>query len=145
VVAPSASHASSRGDRWASLLTSAFFAEPTPPRTDLSTLIERIEALPDVRMAEPHLFRLARVAIMFADGATIRRFDAVPGIALLFVADAEGRCVYAGGAPWTRRRVLRQAVHAIVHELGTPLLYPARSLNTPRAGDSVDNSPDSCG
>jgi pimeloyl-ACP methyl ester carboxylesterase len=124
VVAPASSHASSRGDRWVTLLTRAFFEEPAPAATDLHTLIAQIQTVPGVRPVEAQLFRLARVIVMFADGATIRLFDIVPGLELIFVADAEGRCVYAGGVPWPRRRALRRAVHEMTQEHPTTLLYP---------------------
>jgi pimeloyl-ACP methyl ester carboxylesterase len=125
VVAPASSHASSRGNRWVTLLTRAFFEEPAPGATDLPALIAQIRAVPDIRPAEAQWFRLARVAVMFADGATIRLFDIMPGLELIFVADAEGRCVYAGGTPWPRRRVLRRAIHALVADHHAALLHPA--------------------
>ena len=50
---------------------------------------------------------------MFADGATIRLFDVMPGLGLVFVGDSEGRCVYAGSVPWARRGSVRLALQQI--------------------------------
>lgn len=124
VMAPSSSHAGLRRSRWVTLLTRAFFEQAPLPSVDLAAIAKQIAALPGVTPAEPQFMRLARVVAMFADGSTIRRIDVVPGFDPVFLADREGRCVYAAGTPWSGRRALRQALDEIQRDRRALLLYP---------------------
>ncbi|MFN8636228.1 MAG: lysophospholipase [Chloroflexota bacterium] len=107
VLTPSATHATLRHSPWVTRLVRAFFAEPSPPETDVSELTARVQAIPGIRPAEPQLMRLARVAVMLADGPTVRTFNIMGGVELVFVAHGEGGCVYAGAVPWSSRSALR--------------------------------------
>jgi hypothetical protein len=110
VLTPSASHATLRHSPLVARLVRAFFEEPDPPAADLDDLVARVQAVPGIRAADPRLLRLARVALMLADGSTIRTLNAIPGQELVFVTDGEGRCVYAGSVPGSSRSALRQAL-----------------------------------
>jgi pimeloyl-ACP methyl ester carboxylesterase len=125
VLAPASSHAGLRRSRWVALLTRSFFERGALAETDPAALVERIRAIPGIQTAEPHLFRLARIALMFADGTTVRLFDVMPGVEQVFVADREGRCLYAGSMPRPRRARLRAALHEIARERRRDLLHPA--------------------
>jgi len=125
VLAPSASHAGLRRNRWVTLLTRAFFEESSPPTVDLARVLEQIQAVPGIQATDPRLLRLARVSVMFADGSTIRQVQAVPGVELVFVADGEGNCLYAGCLPWPKHRGLRQTIHAIEEAQRAVLLHPS--------------------
>ena len=70
----------------------------------------RIQAVPGIRAAEPRLMRLASVAMMLADGSTVRTLNAMPGLELVFVADGEGRCRFAGAVPWTAKAAYQQTL-----------------------------------
>jgi pimeloyl-ACP methyl ester carboxylesterase len=124
VLAPSSSHAGLRRSRWVTLLTRAFFERGSLPSVDLAAIAEQIAVVPGINLAEPQMFRFARVAGMFADGSTIRRFDVVPGFELVFLADGEGRCVFAGGVSWSGRRALRQILQEIQQQQQALLLHP---------------------
>lgn len=113
LVAPLASHASSRHDPWVARLVRAFFDDPTPPAVDLDLLLARIAAIPGLRPAEPKLLRLAQVVVMLADGTTIRTLNAIPGLLLVFVVDGEGRCRYAGLVPRASRPDLNHMLEEI--------------------------------
>jgi pimeloyl-ACP methyl ester carboxylesterase len=125
VLAPSSTHAGLRRSSWAHLLTRSFFERGGSDETDLAALVGQIEAIPGIRTEESRLFRLARVAMMFADGTTIRLFDVMPGLEFVFVADGEGRCVYAGSLLWPKRGAVRRAFHEIRDRERSALLYPA--------------------
>ncbi len=122
VLTPSASHASLRNSRWVARLVRAFFDQPDPPTIDLPSIVSHIQAVPGILGAEPQLIRLARVAVMLADGTTIRSLNAIPGVDLVFVANSEGRCVYAGAVPWTSQAALRQAIAEVRAEHRAALL-----------------------
>jgi pimeloyl-ACP methyl ester carboxylesterase len=113
VQAPTASHASSRHSPWVTRLVRAFFEQPDPPATDLATLLGQISAIPGIGPAEPRLMHLAQVAVMLADGTTVRTLNALPGLRMVFVADGEGRCVYAGSVPSSGRAALEQTLAGI--------------------------------
>jgi pimeloyl-ACP methyl ester carboxylesterase len=113
VRAPSASHASSRHSPWVARLVRAFFEDPSPPSVDLDALVARIAAIPGIRPGESRLLQLAQVAIMLADGTTIGTLSSIPGLRLVFVADGEGRCVYAGQVPRASRPALEEALEEI--------------------------------
>jgi pimeloyl-ACP methyl ester carboxylesterase len=138
VLAPASSHAGLRRSPWVSLLTRSFFAQGSMVETNLAAIVERIKAVPGVRPAEAQAFRLARIALMFADGATVRLFDVMLSMVLVFVADREGRCVYAGQVPWAGRADLREVLDEIERERRDALLYPERPpppTPPPQAGE----------
>ena len=122
VLTPSASHAALRHSPLATRLVRAFFEQPTPPPTDLDALVARIRAVPGTRAADSRLLRLANVALMLADGSTVRTLSAIPGLELVFVTDGEGRCVYAGAVPAASRPALRRALDETRELLGPALL-----------------------
>lgn len=113
VQAPSASHATSRHSPWVTRLVRAFFEEPAPDAVDLGALVDRISAIPGIRPAEPRLMHLAQVDVMLADGTTIRTLNALLGLRMVFVADSEGQCRYAGSVPSSSRSALERTVSEI--------------------------------
>jgi len=113
VVTPSASHAALRHSPWVTRLIRGFLDQPDPPATDHAPIIAELQRIPGIRPAEPQLARLANVALMLADGCTIRLLNAVPGVDLVFVADGLGVCQYAGAVPWPNGPALRDALAAI--------------------------------
>jgi pimeloyl-ACP methyl ester carboxylesterase len=113
VVAPSASHAALRHSPWVTRLIRAFFEQPDPPSTDHAAIIAELRRVPGIIPAEPHLARLATVFLMLTDGCTVRLLNAVPGVDLVFVADGQGVCQYAGAVPWPNGPALRRALDHI--------------------------------
>ena len=63
----------------------------------------------------------AGVALMLADGSTVRTLSAIPGRELVFVTDGEGRCVYAGTVLGSGRAALRQALDEAREQHGPTL------------------------
>jgi len=124
VVAPSASHAALRHSPWVTRLIRAFFEQPEPPPTDHAAMIAALQRIPGIRPAEPQLARLASVALMLADGSTVRLLNAVPGVDLVFVADGQGVCRYAGAVPWPNGPALREALD-MIREISHPTLLRA--------------------
>jgi pimeloyl-ACP methyl ester carboxylesterase len=122
VLTPSASHAALRHSTLVTRLVRSFFEQPTPPVTDLEALVARIQAVPGIRAADPILLRLASVALLLADGSTVRTLKVVPGVELVFVTDGEGRCAYAGSVPSSSRSALRQALDEAREHHGPTLL-----------------------
>jgi hypothetical protein len=122
ILAPSANHATLRNSPWVTRLVRAFFAQPSPPETDLAGLVARIAAVPGIRPAHPHLRRLAQIHLMLADGTTIRLLGAIPGLELVFVATGEGACIYAGAVPSSSRAALHRALDEIRQECRAALL-----------------------
>jgi len=110
VLTPAASHASLRHSPLVTRLVRAFFDEPAPPATDLDALVARLQAVPGIRAADPRLLRLASVALLLADGSTVRTLSTIFGLELVFVTDGEGRCIYAGALPGSSRAALRRAL-----------------------------------
>jgi pimeloyl-ACP methyl ester carboxylesterase len=121
-VTPSASHAALRHSPWVTRMVRAFFEQPAPPTTDMAGLVARIESIPGISPAEPRLLRLAHVLLMLADGTTIRTLNVIPGVDLVFVADGEGWCLYAGAVPWSSRPDLRHALDEIREQHRSALL-----------------------
>jgi pimeloyl-ACP methyl ester carboxylesterase len=124
VLAPSANHATLRNSPWVTRLVRAFFEQPSPPETDLAALVARIAAVPGIRPADARLRRLARIQSMLSDGTTIRLLGAIPGLELVFVANGEGACVYAGAVPSSSRAALRRAFDDIRELHRSVLLDP---------------------
>jgi len=124
VQTPSASHAALRKHPWVTRLVRAFFDQPTPPAIDLAGLAARLAAVPGIRPADPRLLRFAQVDLMLADGTTIRSRGVIPGLKLVFVADGEGSCVYAGTVPRSSRAALEQVLARIREWFGPFLLAP---------------------
>ena len=124
VLTPSASHAALRYSPLVSRLVRAFFEQPEPAPTNLDGLCVRLRAVPGIRAGDPLLLRLATVALMLADGSTIRTLNAIPGVDLVFVVDGEGRCVFAGTVPWSSRAALKQALDEIQERLQPDMLAP---------------------
>lgn len=110
VLMPSASHAALRHSSLVTRLVRSFFEQPTPPVPDLDALVARVQAVPGIRAADARLLRLASVALMLADGSTIRTLNIIPGVELVFITESEGRCAYAGAVPWSSRSALRRAL-----------------------------------
>ena len=113
VVAPSASHAALRYNPWVTRLVRSFFEQPDPPPADLAPIIAILQRVPGLLPAEPQLARFANVTLMLADGSTVRTQHAVPGVDLVFVADGQGTCHFAGAAPWPNGPALQAALDEV--------------------------------
>ncbi|MGE3272274.1 MAG: alpha/beta hydrolase [Chloroflexota bacterium] len=124
VLTPSATHAGLRNSPVVIRLVRAFFEQPDPPPVDLQQFVARLKAIPSIRPAEPQLMRVAKVTMMLADGSTIRTQTAMPGVDLVFLADCEGRCLYAGAAPSVRGGGVQQALAAIRETHHAAVLAP---------------------
>ena len=122
VLTPSASHAALRNHRMVAQLVRAFFREPEPPEVDHAAMVAHFQAIPGRLPAEPGLMMMAKVTMMLADGTTIRTLTLMPGLELVFVADGEGRCRFAGGVPWTAKAAYQQALSEIRDEYQQSLL-----------------------
>lgn len=122
VLTPSASHAALRNSRTVAQLVRAFFERPDPPEVDHEAIADRLRAIPGVMAAEPGLILVAKVTMMLADGATIRTLSPMPGLDLIFLADGEGNCRFAGAVPWTAKAAAQQALTEIRDEHHSMLL-----------------------
>jgi pimeloyl-ACP methyl ester carboxylesterase len=110
VLTPAASHAALRNHRTVAGLVRSFFNDPDPPAVDHASLAARFQAIPGIIAAEPGLMLVAKIVMMLADGTTIRTLTPMPGLELIFVADGEGRCRFAGAVPWTARAAYQLAL-----------------------------------
>jgi pimeloyl-ACP methyl ester carboxylesterase len=113
VLTPSASHAALRSSRTVALLVRAFFEQPDQPTVDHEAMAARLQAVPGILAAEPGLMLVAKVSMMLADGTTIRTLSPMPGLELVFLADGEGTCRFAGAVPWTAKTAAQQALDEI--------------------------------
>jgi pimeloyl-ACP methyl ester carboxylesterase len=110
VLTPSASHAALRNHRMVVQLVRAFFDQPSPPEVDHDALVARLRSIPGLLPAEQSLMLMAKVALMLTDGTTIRTIAPMPGLEVVFLADGEGRCRFAGTVPWTAKSAYQQAL-----------------------------------
>jgi hypothetical protein len=116
VLTPSASHAALRNHRTVAQLVRAFFEQPEPPPVDHAAMVAHFKAIPGMLPAEPGLMLVAKVATMLSDGTTVRTLTPMPGLEVVFVADGEGRCRFAGAVPWTAKAAYQQALTEIRDE-----------------------------
>lgn len=110
VLMPSASHAALRNHRAVGQLVRAFFEHPEPPEVDHAAMVAHFQAIQGMLPAEPALMMVAKVAMMLADGTTVRTLTPMPGLEVVFVADGEGRCRFAGAVPWTAKAAYQQTM-----------------------------------
>jgi pimeloyl-ACP methyl ester carboxylesterase len=122
LLTPSASHAALRSSRTVARLVRAFFDQPDPPAVDHEALATRIRAIPGITAAEPGLMLVAKVTTMLADGTTIRTLSLMPGLDLVFLADAEGICRFAGAVPRAAKAAAQQTLSEIRDEFQQMLI-----------------------
>jgi pimeloyl-ACP methyl ester carboxylesterase len=116
VLTPSASHAALRNSRTVAMLVRAFFEQPDLPAVDHEAIAARLRTIPGIMAAEQGLMLVAKVILMLADGTTIRTLTPMPGLELVFLADGEGHCRFAGAVPWTAQAAAQQMLAEIQAE-----------------------------
>jgi hypothetical protein len=122
VAVPGATHVTLRTSPLVRRLIRAFFRRAEPPDPPLAGLIEQLSAVPGLQPADPRLCRLAPVWMMFEQGSTVRHWQQLPGLDLVFVADPAGACLFSGMVSWERRAALRRLLRRWRAELADQLV-----------------------
>jgi hypothetical protein len=73
-------------------LVMAFFRNPMPRAVEIDAVADRLRELNGRGRSNPQLARLAPLAILFADGSSIRYLDPVAASGHMFLLAPDGQC-----------------------------------------------------
>lgn len=82
----------------------------------LDTVIHRLQAVPGITDGHLRDFSKSKILFYLKNGGTVRTWSNLMGVDHVFVADIEGRCLYAGFVGWLHSADLQQALAKIYQD-----------------------------
>jgi pimeloyl-ACP methyl ester carboxylesterase len=95
IAVPGLTHMALRSSTVVERLIRAFFRSPTPSPIDTATLARELARLAGPGSPDTRLARLAPLALLFADGTSIRYLSTFPGAGQIFLLDPGGQCIFS--------------------------------------------------
>ncbi|HEY9907783.1 MAG TPA: hypothetical protein V6D18_09240, partial [Thermosynechococcaceae cyanobacterium] len=83
---------------------------PAPADSLVSKLIEHFRDVPGITDANERDFPSAETVFCFCDGTSVRAWTNLVRVKHVFVANADGKCEYAGFVGWVHSAGLEEAI-----------------------------------